>query len=192
MVKTENFKKVEVKSVPELRLWLEKNHTQKESVWLVTYKKHQLEKYVSIGEILDELLCFGWIDGLRRKLDFDRTMQLISPRKTQHWTNTYKERFAKLLEEKKVAPAEKKSVAEARKLGLWDYMDDVDKLIKPKDFEIALNGNPPALKNFNTFAQSAQRFILRWIKLSKTESTRKKRIELAAKLAAQNKKIPGF
>jgi uncharacterized protein YdeI (YjbR/CyaY-like superfamily) len=60
-----------------------KNHTQKEIIWLVTYKT-SAEKYVSIDEVLDELLCFGWIDGIRRKLDLDRTMQLIAPRKVEH------------------------------------------------------------------------------------------------------------
>lgn len=192
MIKTENFKKVEIKSATELRQWLQKNYGQKESIWLVTYKKSKPDKYVSISEILDELLCFGWIDGIRRKLDAGRTMQLISPRKTQHWTNTYKERYAKLLKEKKVAESGKKAVAASKRLGLWNYMDDVDALIRPKDFEAALKQYPTAVQNFSNFGASAQRFILRWIKLSKTETTRKKRIALAAKLAAQNKKIPGI
>ena len=96
MVKTENFGKLEIQSVDELRQWLLNNHTQKESVWLVTYKKEIIEKYVSVQQVLDQLLCFGWIDGIRRKLDEERTMQLISPRKVEHWSLTYKERFTKL------------------------------------------------------------------------------------------------
>lgn len=89
MIKTENFEQVEVKSVAELRDWLLQNHNQKESIWLVTYKKEVLDKYVSIQEVLDQLLCFGWIDGIRRKLDETRTMQLIAPRKVEHWAKTY-------------------------------------------------------------------------------------------------------
>ena len=83
MVKTKNFEKIEVQSATQLRDWLFINHTQKESIWLVTYKKHVPDKYVSISEVLDQLLCFGWIDGIRRKLDEDKTMQLISPKQTQ-------------------------------------------------------------------------------------------------------------
>jgi uncharacterized protein YdeI (YjbR/CyaY-like superfamily) len=56
----------------------------KESIWLVTYKKTSAKKNMSIDEVLDELICFGWIDGIRRKLDLDRTMQLIAPRKVEH------------------------------------------------------------------------------------------------------------
>jgi uncharacterized protein YdeI (YjbR/CyaY-like superfamily) len=96
MVKTENFIQVEVSSAAQLREWLMQNHSQSESIWLVTYKKEAQEKYVSVQEVLDEILCFGWIDGIRRKLDDEKTMQLISPRQTQHWTKTYKDRFEKL------------------------------------------------------------------------------------------------
>ena len=84
MIKTENSDKIEVSSQEELRSWLMSHHTQSESVWLVTYKKSEAEKYVSRWQVLDELLCFGWIDGIRRKLDDQRTMQLISQRKVEH------------------------------------------------------------------------------------------------------------
>jgi uncharacterized protein YdeI (YjbR/CyaY-like superfamily) len=192
MIKTEKFERVEVVSVKELRQWLRKNYNQKEGIWLVTYKKHVIDKYISISEVLDELLCFGWIDGIRRKLNDDKTMQLISPRKIEHWTKTYKDRYAKLLEENRMTEAGKKAVKHSKKAGLWNFMDDVDKLIKPNDFVVCLKQHPPALKHFNNFGPSSQRFILRWIKLAKTTKTRKNRIVLAATLAAENKKIPGL
>jgi len=81
MLKTENFDQIEVSSTEELRNWLIQNHQQKESVWLVTFKSAVPDKYISTAEVLDELLCFGWIDGIRRKLDDTRTMQLIFTKK---------------------------------------------------------------------------------------------------------------
>jgi hypothetical protein len=59
MIKTENFDKVEITSQEQLRSWLMKNHSQSESVWLVTYKKSEPDNYVSRWEVLDELMCFG-------------------------------------------------------------------------------------------------------------------------------------
>lgn len=191
MTKTENFEQVEVSSSEELRTWLEKHYTQQKSIWLVTYKKHVKEKYVSVTEILDEILCFGWIDGIRRKLDEDRTMQLIGPRKAQHWAQTYKERAAKLIEAGKMQKAGYQSIEASKQNGLWNFMDDVDKLIKPNDLIKALEAHPPALANFDNFNDSSKRFILRWIKLAKKPETRAKRIAKTATLAAQNKKIPG-
>ena len=192
MVKTENFQQVEVTSAKQLRDWLTVNHFQKESVWLVTYKKNVAEKYVSVQEVLDELLCFGWIDGIRRKVDEYRTMQLIAPRKVEHWAKTYKDRYAKLEAKGLVDNAGKESVLKAKQNGTWDFMDDVDALIKPFDFKNELEVYPSAMANFNSFGASSQRFILRWIKLAKTKETRAKRIEQAAALAEKNLKIPGL
>jgi uncharacterized protein YdeI (YjbR/CyaY-like superfamily) len=191
MVKTENFIQVEISSAAHLREWLKQNHTQKESIWLVTYKKEVKEKYVSTQEILDELLCFGWIDGVRRKLDEQKTMQLISPRQVQHWTKTYKDRFAKLEKEGRMTDAGKQTVLVSKHNGLWNFMDDVDALIKPQDFIQCLEKKPPALKNFDAFGAASKRFMLRHIKIAKTATTRAKRIIEISLLAKENKKLPG-
>ncbi len=191
MIKTENFLQVEINSVKQLRDWLYSNHTQKESVWLVTYKKECAHKYVSVQEVLDELLCFGWIDGIRRKLDELRTMQLISPRQAQHWTKTYKDRFVKLEKEGRMTDAGRAAVELSKKKGLWNFMDDVDALIKPADFIQALVAHPPAIDYFDAFGASSKRFMLRHIKLAKTAATRQKRIDEITLLAQQNKKLPG-
>lgn len=190
MTKTESFEQVEVISAVQLRDWLEVNHTQAESVWLITYKLHIVEKYVSTSDVLDELLCFGWIDGIRRKLDDDRTMQLISPRKAQHWAKSYKDRVVVLEQEGRMHPAGLKVVEEARQNGLWHYMDDVDALIMPDDLVAALEARPPALENFDDCPPSYKRNVLRWIKLAKSPQTRSRRIEKTAILSALNERVP--
>jgi uncharacterized protein YdeI (YjbR/CyaY-like superfamily) len=191
MAKTENFDQIEVTSSAELREWLLKNHVQKESIWLITYKKESIEKYVSIQEVLDQLLCFGWIDGIRRKLDDKKTMQLISPRKVEHWAQTYKVRFAKLQQEGLLHQSGINSVIASKESGLWNFMDDVDNLVIPEDLHHALKEHKLASHYFAAFSPSNKRFILRYIKLAKTEQTRQKRILQVATLAAENKKIPG-
>jgi uncharacterized protein YdeI (YjbR/CyaY-like superfamily) len=191
MVKTENFVQLEIVSAPELSEWLEKNHSQKESIWLVTYKKEIKGKYVSTEEILDEILCFGWIDGVRRKLNDKKTMQLISPRKVQHWTKTYKDRFAKLENQGKMHEAGRVQVALSKQNGLWHFMDDVDALIKPVDFIKCLTENEPAMANFDGFGAASKRFMLRYIKIAKTETTRVKRINEISVLAKNGEKLPG-
>jgi len=191
MIKTENFEQVEVSSVEEFRTWLENNHTQTASVWLVTYKKSVPEKYISTADMLDELLCFGWIDGIRRKLDETRTMQLIAPRKIEHWAKTYKDRAAKLIKEGKMQEAGFRSIALSKQNGLWDFMDDVDQLIIPHDLKETLEKYKNATAFFQAINNSSKRFVLRWIKLAKTEKTRKNRIEQIAQLAAKGEKIKG-
>jgi len=191
MIKTENFEQVVVENQAALREWLLEHHQQETSVWLVTYKKSEKEKYVSREEVLDELLCFGWIDGIRRKRDEKTSMQLIAPRKAQHWAKSYKERAAKLMEEGKMHAAGQASIDHGKVSGLWHFMDDVDALILPEDLKGALKALPPAATFFDSINPSSKRFVLRWIKLAKTEKTRKSRILKIAQLAAKGEKLPG-
>jgi uncharacterized protein YdeI (YjbR/CyaY-like superfamily) len=191
MIKTENFIQVEVKSSSELREWLLMNHTQKESIWLVTYKKEVTEKYVSVQEVLDQLLCFGWIDGIRRKLDQERTMQLIAPRKVEHWSQTYKLRFAKLEELGLIHQSGFNAVEASKKAGLWNFMDDVDNLIIPNDLQEALTKTNEAKLFFEAINASSKRFVLRWIKLAKTDKTRASRIEQIVQLSSRGEKLKG-
>lgn len=191
MIKTENFEQVVVENQAALREWLLEHHQQETSVWLVTYKKSEKEKYVSREEVLDELLCFGWIDGIRRKRDEKTSMQLIAPRKAQHWAKSYKERAAKLMEEGKMHAAGQASIDRGKASGLWHFMDDVDALILPEDLKSALKALPPAATFFDSINPSSKRFVLRWIKLAKTEKTRKSRILKIAQLSAKGEKLPG-
>lgn len=191
MLKTENFKKVEIESQEQLRNWLRLNYSQEEGIWLVTFKKSEKEKYVSRDEVLDELICFGWIDGIRRKLDSTRTMQLISPRRIQHWAKTYKDRAGKLIKENKMHQSGLDSIKKGKESGLWNFMDDVDNLEIPDDLKTALNKLEGAFDFFDNINNSSKRFVLRWIKLSKTEKTRNIRIAKIAKLSSIGEKLPG-
>jgi uncharacterized protein YdeI (YjbR/CyaY-like superfamily) len=191
MIQTDNFEQVEVSSVEELRNWLLAHHQQQASVWLVTYKKAVPTKYVSRGEVLDELLCFGWIDGIRRKLDEERTMQLIAPRRVEHWAKSYKERAAKLIEQGKMEAAGYQSIEAAKASGLWDFMDDVDQLLVPADLQAELQKYPGAADFFYAINDSSKRFVLRWLKLAKTDKTRTARLQELAQLSARGEKLKG-
>lgn len=191
MLKTENFEKIEVNSNKELKDWLDKNHTQNKSVWLVTYKKIVPEKYLSTSDILDELLCYGWIDGIRRKLDEKQTMQLISPRRIEHWAKTYKDRAENLIQQGKMQKSGFQSIEISKQNGLWDFMEEVDNLIIPQDLQEALSKYSGASDFFYAINNSSKRFVLRWIKLAKTDKTRLSRIEQIAMLASKGEKLKG-
>lgn len=191
MTKTENFDQVQVASRQALREWLEEHHAQTESVWLVTFKKRVPAKYVSRDEALDELLCFGWIDGIRRKLDADRTMQLISPRKSDHWAQSYKDRAARLVEGGLMRSPGLDAIQRSKRAGLWSFLDDVDALEIPDDLAAALASQSDARDHFDGFPPASRRFVLRWIKLARKPETRRKRVEKIATLAARNERLPG-
>ena len=183
---------LEISDAGELRDWLDANHGSPQSVWLVTYKKHVAGRYVSASEVLDELISFGWVDGVRRKVDDDRTMQLISPRRTHHWARTYKDRAARLIDAGRMHPAGLATIAESKRLGLWDFMDDVDALVIPDDLSSALRGEPGAYEYFDSAADSYKRNVLRWIKLAKTPPTRMRRIAQTVDHSGRRERLPNM
>ena len=168
MIKTENFEQVEISSSDELRSWLMAHRAQEEGEWLVTFKKSE-----------------------RGKLDATRTMQLISPRRVQHWAKSYKDRASKLIEENRMHQSGLAAIARGKASGLWNFMDDVDNLIIPKDLRTALQELEGAFDFFDNINDSSKRFVLRWIKLAKTEKTRANRIKKIAQLSSSGEKLPG-
>ena len=191
MSKTPQLERVEVTFAAQLRTWLERHYQQPESIWLVLFKKHVADQYVSIEAVLDEIICFGWIDGRALKLDADRVMRLIGLRRVHHWAGTYKTRAERLIREGRMHAAGLEAISESKRRGLWDFMTDVDALEIPEDLAIALAAYPSATTHFDAFSASSKRFVLRWIKIAKTPRTRTNRIEQTAALAAKGERVPG-
>jgi uncharacterized protein YdeI (YjbR/CyaY-like superfamily) len=182
-----DLEQLAIKSPSDLRQWLTRNHQQAHSIWLVTYKKHMGDIHVPWSQIVDEALCFGWIDSLPRKLDADRSMLLLSPRKSGSvWSAVNKAKVERLIAEGQMMPAGLEKVMAAKGDGRWSFLDDVDQLIKPDDLKAAFANSPPAERNFDGFPPSSRRGILEWIKQAKTPQTRAVRIAHTADLAANN------
>ena len=182
-----DYPKIEFRSRRAIRDWLEANHDSKGTFWLVAFKKHVQEHYVPYGDIVEELLCFGWIDSRTRRVDDDRTMLLVGPRKPgSNWSTPNKQRVAKLSSAGLMAPAGQAMVDAAKEDGSWTWLDDVEKLIEPDDLAEALDRNKRARKNFNAFPGSGRKIILLWIKTAKRAETRAQRIAETVRLAAQN------
>ena len=134
-----DIRKREFKSRKALRRWLADHHQSAGTFWLVTYKKRVPEHYIPYGEIVEELLCYGWIDGRTRRVDDDRTMLLVAPRKPgSTWSSANKKRVAKLVDEGLMTPAGNAKISNAKKDGSWSYLDDVENLVVPKDLARAL------------------------------------------------------
>lgn len=184
-------KTVEVCSEAELWAWLERNHRQSESIWLVTWKAGDRSRYVSREAVLDALIAFGWIDGRRMKLDEKRTMQLVSPRREQAWAQTYKDRAQRLEREGRMREAGRAAIALSKSNGKWNSMADVDALAEPGDLVAALQKRK-AKTWWDKAAPSYRRNILRWIASAKRDDTRSKRIAVATEHAARGEKVPQY
>lgn len=183
-----NFAQVEIKSRQEWRDWLSANLDQTESIWLVTYKKGR-GPYVSYDEQVEEALCFGWVDSRVAKLDADRTMLLMSPRRPESaWSALNKSRIAKMQNAGLMHPRGQAMVDLAKQSGTWDKLNEVDALIEPTDLLAALDAVAYAKENWALMSPSSRRGILEWILAAKRAETRKQRIAATARLAGQGRK----
>jgi uncharacterized protein YdeI (YjbR/CyaY-like superfamily) len=178
------FEQIQIESRQDLRKWLADNHQRTEGIWLVSYKKNVPEKYVPWDEIVEEALCFGWIDSTARKLDGERSMLLLSPRRPgSPWSGLNKRRVEKLAAAELIMSPGWSAIERAKEDGSWTVLDDVEALIIPEDLAVALAENKTAAANFKSFSDSSIKGILWWIKSAKQEATRKKRIAETVQLA---------
>ncbi|OUD08519.1 hypothetical protein BVC71_13555 [Marivivens niveibacter] len=179
------MKDLEVTSTDQLWGWLAENHALEDSIQLITWKAAHPDKYVSREDVLDALIAHGWIDGRRFVVDDDRTAQLITVRKQQAWSKSYKDRVERLRSDNLMHPAGEAMVAKGKESGLWSFFDDVDALIVPKDLAETLDQ-----ELWEAFAPSYKRNVLRWIKIAKTPQTRATRIAKVVEATRDNRKLP--
>lgn len=181
------FEQVQVESRAAWRAWLAANHTQTDGIWLVTFKKQVADKYLPYDDIVEEALCFGWIDSLPRKLDEDRTMLFLSPRRPKSpWSGLNKRRIEKIMAEGLMMPSGQAMIDQAKQDGSWSLYDEIEALVIPPDLAAALGENSTAMRYFEGFSDSSKKGILWWIKSAKRPATRQKRIAETVGLAAQN------
>ncbi|MCR9129956.1 MAG: YdeI/OmpD-associated family protein [Alphaproteobacteria bacterium] len=184
---------VEVTRREELRAWLEANHDRSGSIWLVTYKAADPVRHVPYEVVVEEALCFGWIDSLPRKLDDARSMLRLSPRKPgSAWSALNKQRVERLQAAGLMAPAGLAVVEAAKADGSWSFLDDVEAGIIPDDFAAMLDAHAPARAEFEKFPRSVRRGLLEWIKQARTPQTRARRIAETARLAQRGERANQF
>jgi uncharacterized protein YdeI (YjbR/CyaY-like superfamily) len=151
------------------------------------YKKGTGKPRVDYAEAVEEALCFGWIDSKGNKLDDERSMLWMAPRKAKTgWSKLNKERIEKLIKAKLMAPAGLAKINAAKKDGTWNALDAIEALEIPPDLAKAFSKNKMAKEYFNAFPRSAKRAILEWIASAKKPETRAKRIEETVTSAEKN------
>lgn len=175
------------KSQADLRKWFELNHEKERQLWLIVYRKESTVPSVYYDEIVEEALCFGWIDSKPNKRDSESFYLYLAKRKpASKWSKLNKQRVARLIKEKKMTPAGMRMVTLAKKTGTWEALNDVDNRVVPADLQKLFDKNKVAFRNFSAFPPSAQRGILEWILNAKRPETRLKRITETVSLAEKN------
>lgn len=177
----------------EWRQWLKKNHNTQQSVWLVHHKKKTGVATITWSEAVDEALCFGWIDSIRKTIDEEKFIQFFSKRKPAGtWSKINKEKIEKLIAAGLMTKAGLETITTAKQNGSWTILDDVEELKIPKDLTASFKNNPGSKSYFLTLSRSVKKAMLQWIILAKRPETRQNRINEIAMLAAKHLKPKQF
>ena len=182
-----------MRSRRQWRAWLQKNHASAKELWVVFYKKHTGKASVAYDEAVEEALCFGWIDGIIKRIDDEKHMRRFSPRRRNSvWSELNKERARRMIAEGRMTEAGLARVAEAKENGRWDSAAVLRPEPQvPPELKEALARNARARRHFENLAPSYRRHFIYWIATAKRDDTRRKRTAEAVELLVQNKK-PGL
>lgn len=161
----------------ELRQWLEANHGTTDELWVGLYKKASGRPSITWPELVDELLCFGWIDGVRKSVDDVSYTIRITPRKpTSIWSDKNTQRVQELIAEGRITSAGLAAFErrDPERAGVYSFEGDTPEL--GEAYEAQLRANPAAWEFFQSQPPSYRRTATAWVVSAKREATRRRRL----------------
>jgi uncharacterized protein YdeI (YjbR/CyaY-like superfamily) len=180
-------------SPSHLRRWFDKNHAGEGELWVGFFKRRSEKPSVTWPESVDEALCVGWIDGIRKSLDEESYTIRFTPRKPRSiWSAVNIERAGALAAEGRMKPAGRKAF-EARqenRSGIYSYEQRRDRLDEP--YAGLLKKNKAASSFFEAQPPSYRRAAVWWVVSARKEETRLKRLGTLISLSARGRRIPQF
>ena len=177
----------------EFRRWLERHHARASELLVGFHKVTSGRPGISWPEAVDEALCFGWIDGIRRRVDERGYTIRFTPRRPGSiWSAVNIRRARALAAEGRIAAAGHKAFAVRRsnRSRRYSYEQRPRRLVAP--YAGMLARNPAARKFFLAQAPGYQRVVTWWVLSAKKEETRLKRARALVELSARGKQIPQF
>lgn len=187
------------KEIPELSFetqqqwekWLKSNHTQTDGVWLVIYKKNSKIPSINYDQALEEALCYGWIDGIKKSKDEVSFLQKFTPRRAKSiWSEKNTKHIERLTAEGRMKPTGIAQVEAAKADGRWENAYAAgSKATIPEDFMAALKKNKKAQAFFDTLNKQNLFAIYFRLQNAKKPETRAKRITTFIEMLAKQEKF---
>jgi uncharacterized protein YdeI (YjbR/CyaY-like superfamily) len=174
----------------EFREWLQKNHNQEAELFVGFYKVHTRKPSMTWSESVDQALCFGWIDGVRRSIDQDSYYNRFTPRKkNSNWSTLNIQKVEELTKKGLMMPAgiEAFSYRKEEKSNVYSFEGN-PKTLK-SGIEKLFQSNKAAWNFFTRQAPFYQRTTIHWIMSAKQEKTRRSRLEKLMAACEKQKRL---
>ncbi len=180
-------------TAPELRAWFEANHDKADELWIGYHRKRTGRASVTWQDVVDQELCFGWIDSVRYSLGDDRSAQRITPRrKGSVWSAVNIKRFEELDRLGLVLPGGRSAFErrdEARS-GIYAY-ENRARGLEP-GHEAEFRRQKAAWKFFESQPPSYRQVASYWVASAKREETRTRRLKALIEHSKAGRRIPPF
>jgi uncharacterized protein YdeI (YjbR/CyaY-like superfamily) len=178
------------KTPADFRNWLEKNHDNDSELLVGFYKKNSGRPSITWPESVDQALCFGWIDGIRRTIDdVSYSIRFTPRRRGSVWSSINIKRVEELTKEGLMKPAgiQAFQARKENKSGIYSYEQRKAELDAP--YEKKLRQNAAAWKFFQAQSPAYRKTVYWWIVSAKKEETRLQRLEKLIQLSAKSQKL---
>lgn len=178
------------KTQNDFRRWLEKNHNKIDEIYVGFLKVHTKKKSITYSQALDEALCFGWIDGIRRRIDDESYHIRFTPRrKSSKWSKVNIRKAEDLISAGKMKAAGLKEFENRDKFksGKYSYEEKVEKL--STEYEKKFKANKYAWEFFQNQAPYYKRIVNIWVMSAKKEETRQRRLAVLIDDCRQQRRI---
>jgi uncharacterized protein YdeI (YjbR/CyaY-like superfamily) len=174
------------------RTWLETNHATAPGVWLCSWRSAAAKPRCPYPEVVEEAICFGWIDSTVNTFDEDRGLQLLTRRRPRSaWTRLNRQRVADMEAAGLMTDAGRRSVDVARGNGWWTIYDPVEDLVEPDNLATALDANAAARTAWDGFPPSTRKQMLWWVISAARDDTRAQRVATIVAKAAIGERAQG-
>ena len=171
-------------------MWLEENHATATELWVGFYKRDSGKPSITWPESVDQALCFGWIDGIRKRVDkITYKIRFTPRRRSSIWSAINIKRAEELARQKRMRPAGLKAFAARieNKSGIYSYEQRTTELAEP--YATHLKKNKAAWNFFGMQPPSYRKMIGWWIISAKKEETRMARLAKLIRESAKRKRL---
>ena len=162
----------------DLADWLKVNNARDNELWIKIFKKNTGIQSVTWNDVVIEVLCWGWIDGIKKSIDEQAYLQRITPRTARsNWSKRNTEHIERLISEDRMEESGLVHVRAAKADGRWDKAYVVSEMEVPADFLTAVENQPRVKAFFDTLNKSHRYVIANGLISTKKPETRLRRFE---------------
>lgn len=178
------------KTQDEFRKWLKKNHAKETEIIVGYYKIGSNKPSMTWSESVDQALCFGWIDGVRRSIDKESYCNRFTPRrKGSNWSAINIKKVENLIKSGQMMPAGQKAFELRLENKSGIYSHENDPAILPPKYQKQFKANKVAWNYFTAQAPSYKKVMIHWIMTAKQEKTQLARLEKTINISELRKRM---